>query len=332
MNRPEGQPQLKFIKPFKRVVDNLVQRGNKEQSPSRLLTNISFAQREKEFLKTYNPLTDPLMIQERERRAKDPKLPTHMELNGQMLTPLEHFRAVILLYDRLEQEALERGDTKIDHSQLPWSTEKYEELTPELRRFQNSVIIGEARYLMAKEAQKAQFDGIAESIQENIWKRPLSPNSPILIKPAHKLKMGIKDDGSTSNRSRFGASISYARTDILSNERGNIPQTPREELFFGIGYFGDKSVLIPEAQASVQDEELEDGVKSYFVQRSYMVNENGRMVRKTDVYAIPLAYPESQKTFFTHLYKSAKFLTPDIMNPQENQEAKTYRRSRQKAG
>jgi hypothetical protein len=49
-------------------------------------------------------------------------------------------------------------------------------------------------------------------------------------------------------------------------------------LSFGIGYF---------------DEDQRKGVKSYFIQRSYTVEEKGKMIPKTEIIVIPLDSEDS---------------------------------------
>ncbi len=109
----------------------------------------------------------------------------------------------------------------------------------------------------------------------------------VTIQREGDLKIGVKKDGSIINRSRFGVAISYDHSNI------GVYTLQEEKLSFGIGYFGDRTQIIPEARELFSDEELQRGVKAYFVQRSYTAEEHGKLVRKTELVAIPLTYEDS---------------------------------------
>ncbi len=81
-------------------------------------------------------------------------------------------------------------------------------------------------------------------------------------------------------------------------------------LFFGIGYFGGgRGIIIPEARAYVQDEELENGVKAIFVQARGNTSQLDAI--------IPYTYPDIRQTFEKYLIQSARSLSPDNVVPRE---------------
>lgn len=327
MNHSEGQPRLRLIQPLKRMGEWVTRKGKKENTPPWLvdnpwlLHNPRLTQRDQEILKTYNPFTDPLYIQDREMRAKDPKIPTQIEINGKMVTMYEGWIAYLALWERLEREAAARGDTEIDYSQLPWrpQPQRYQDLTPEARREKNLTTVRKIDNRLTKEAREAHFDQMAESIQERVWKTKPSRTLSLAIKPSNDLKVRIINDGTVVNRSRFGATISFTHKDGETH----IPQ--EGELSFGIGYFTDRTQIIPEAQQILSDDQLQTGVKAYYVERTYTFREKGKAERKTYLSAIPIGYQETQETFFEYLYTSAKLLAP------EKQQGRSHRRNRPNA-
>ena len=265
-------------------------------------------------IKAHGEFLDQKIQEERERRAKEPKAD---------LGTFEEFLEYVALRERLERERIERGDAEIDYSQLPWrpQPQTYEDLSPEQKRYENFSTVRELHSDMAKEANEAGFDLIAQSIKKRVWKDKPIISPAVTIQREGDLKIGIKEDGSILNRSRFGVAISY------DHDNRGVYTLQEEKLSFGIGYFGDRAQIIPEARELFSDEELQSGVKAYFVQRSYTAEEHGKLVRKTELVAIPLAYEDSQHTFIEHLYNSAKSLAPETVLPQSKKRAKAYRRT-----
>ncbi len=275
-----------------------------------LLKTPGLTQVGRDLLKTYNPFDDPLVKREQERRAREPKV---------SLGTFDEWVKYVALRERLEREAAARGDVEIDYSQLPWRPQPQEPpATPEQQRARDIPILNTLHARMAKEARDAQFDGMATSIQEKIWKEK-PPR--LAIKPTEQLKIMIRKDGSVMNRSRFGATVSYTHKDIATSNQ-------REELSFGIGYFGDRAAIVPEAQAAITDAQLEKGVKGYYVERSYTyVDGRGRIVRQKKLVVVPMGYTESIETFFEKLYVNAKLVSPDAVVPKAKQRVKAYRRN-----
>lgn len=337
MKHLEGQPRL--TKPFIRLVDKVTGRGD-----TTLLTHADrrelrtydkqLKQEAKIEINEYRELLHRTGNEFIEQVRNDPKIPTHIEIEGNTYTMAEGFRAYIALRNRLDREAAARGDAEIDYSQLPWrpQPQRYEDLTPERQQYRNFTIARELHAHMAQEVQDAQFGRIAASIKTDVWNdtrkdHPL--HAPVSsIQPTAQIDIQAKDDGTIINRSLVGVSISYTHKDVASEGEKKIVHFPqKEELTFGIGYFGDRGAIVPEAQTLVSDEELEKGVKAYYIQRSYTVAERGKAVRKTEIIVIPFAYEDSQHTFIKHLYTSAKSLAPETVLPQAIQRIKRSKRS-----
>ncbi len=134
------------------------------------------------------------------------------------------------------------------------------------------------------------------------------------------MRISIKDDGTVIDRSQLGVSLVYPFDGKRKKEREDRQEN---RLRMGIGYFGDRSQIIPEAQGAISDEDLVRGVKAYYVQRTYV--DKATSERKTEIIVVPLAYADAQQTFFKHLYDSSVMLAPERMLPP--QRARRYQRT-----
>src|SRR5205823_2631650 len=147
------------------------------------------------------------------------------------------------------------------------------QLSLEQRRQQNMSFVQEMDNKLINEVIDSQVDQIAEDIKMNMWKDNIGS-----VKPAGQVDVTIRNDGTVTNRSRHGVTLSYTHDDIQEywvhkkGERSYFlheKQEIKEEIVMGIGYFIDRSGIIPEAQQAVTNEDLQKGVKAYFVQVAY---------------------------------------------------------------
>jgi len=147
-----------------------------------------------------------------------------------------------------------------------------------------------------------------EVIKKTLWKN--KQFTAISISQVNNPDVLVKDDGTIIRCSRSGIKISY-RHKALN------PSRVEESLYFGIGYFGNRTEIIPEAQGSVTYGNLQKGVKGYFVEVDSHRSYTGQ---RTTVF--PYAYSDHREAFYLHLYESAKHLSPDQVIPQERRHIK----------
>ncbi len=215
--------------------------------------------------------------------------------DGKIMSPSESFMLYDLQQERLEREALARGE-EYKRPPLPLRPIDLQPLTPERRLQRDLQIVRDADYQLSKEANDAQYDKIAEVIQTKVWRDSMSGRGSVTIKPYHQIDMSINADGSSIiNRSRSGTTIGNAH----------------DALTFGIGYFTDRAAIIDEAQGLLSDDELQTGVKANFIQHTYTVEEEGKKVEKTEMIVIPHAYAEHVQLFCAFLHNAAKIISPD---------------------
>src|SRR5712691_7117133 len=110
MRGVEGQPRLKLIQPFTRVVDRATRRGDTSLLVREDRKNLrdyrkQLKQAANADLMVYTASLDGIVEEERERRAKEPKPQTHIEMNGKKVTLFEYFISLVEEQERLEQEA-----------------------------------------------------------------------------------------------------------------------------------------------------------------------------------------------------------------------------------
>jgi hypothetical protein len=148
-----------------------------------------------------------------------------------------------------------------------------------------------------------------------------------------EIRSGRFTPGTVIDYSKFGIKLSYYHEDVVRKE-GQIHalidglddyQTVivDEQLTLGIGYFGED--VIPEAQGSVTDEDLEKGIKAYFVE---VTKTAGNRVLEARTVVIPYNYVEHRQTFHAHLYESAASLSPDQVIPDAKARIKEWKRKK----
>jgi hypothetical protein len=245
------------------------------------------------------------------RREKDPPLPkftlqdwldycANRRRQEQEVMDSRNFGAsVVPMPVVAEQIPADQTPIKKPQSQETWDTTKRE-------------ITTRIKTQLAKEVGATEVALMARDIQEHIWRdNSVRSNERISsILPAIAGDILIKDDGQIINRNRVGVSLSYRKD-------GRHPINPWEGqytmLSMGIGYFGRRGEIVPEAQGLVSDEDLKKGIKGYFVERMLVDRKTGKEVK--EVVVIPLVLQDSLYTFFKHLYDSAVDMAPEKRLP-----------------
>lgn len=314
----ERLTQTKMAQPFKRLGDRIAQ-----------LKQPSLSEETKAHFRAFDENLERSWRELQEKRAKEPKIPTHMEWEGRMVTHGEYFRLYIAerqRFDQFESYATKRGETYNSHEQVML----YGTLSPEQK---NTVDVQ-----LAQEARDARFSDMAQEIQNLMWNNPLHPFL-VKIKPAHEVNIGTREDGTILNRSGSGVTISYTHKDREIQTVGEQKREPiarlEESLTFGVRYVTDKRYLAQEVKDVVSDEDLDKGVKSYFVQQTRTIERNGKAEEETTMIAIPLGYAQTEKeeilTFYKYLYDTAKSIAPKAVLPKAKERVKTYRREKRRA-
>ena len=340
--QPKRQPRLlQRINPFKPRKEGVLPLGQpkpvteplqrtqiKEITPSWEKNPLLTAEA-RERLKAYDEQLERAGEEVQRRVDNAPKGKSYVEIEGKRYTFVEAYRVIAAKMDRQEAEARARGEPdpmRIAPFVSPQLVHN-DSLTPEQRRARTRFFMYEVDNHLIREVEDAQFDQLAAEIKNSTWKNPRAS-----VHLSGQIAAAIKDNGIIRNHSRHGVTLSYTHDDIGKPEGKDkivtIPQ--REELSFGIGYF-DQTHIIPEAREMFTENELERGIKAYYVERSYTVEERGKAVRKTELVAIPLIYAAAQQKFIEHLYKGAKITSPETVIPQAQQRIQTHRRSQRAA-
>lgn len=322
----EAKPQLRVLHPFKRRGEGTTRREPQKTNKPSWENNPLLTQEAKERLRAYSERLERVSREDYAAwKAKEPKIPETpvvLVIDGKEYTSMiEAFVAYGVWRERLKPIAKARG-VSVD-SLLPpeWRPDP---ITTEPKA-QALKTVRSQQTELAREVLTGQFDAIAESIQQKIWKDTSKSNPVSVIKPTGQLDVKIKKDGTVINRSRSGVTISFKqdiRTGSLvrRTEKGEAKhdklQTVENKIEFGIGYFGKRGDIIPEARGSVTDDE--ENFKALYIQRTYAdvafissAYKYMEMKKKTEMYVFPLAYAEHQKEFVEYLYEISKLQSPD---------------------
>lgn len=261
------------------------QRGRESHEPA-WLHNPLLDQAAKERLKAYDEFMRQKMEEDRQMRANEPK--------GEPL--LDIWRAYVQERQRHEREyAMLNGSADYTDQRRRSLLVIHGAKEP---RKEDSTLIDTTMDNLTREVKRAEIDRIAESIRHEMWIGEIPPVS--VIRPTHWVSLAVdKDRMIFRNHSRSGVTIAYAYDHINSIE-----------LSLGIGYFTEEEEFVPELRGRISEAKRDKGVKSYFVERTYMAEEHGQTIRKTEMYAIPLAFENSSNLFIDYLYQSAKLLSP----------------------
>ena len=220
---------------------------------------------------------------------------------------------------------------------------------------------------LTKEVQEKGLNQLAEGFKQDFWLKQFNKNAlarlyrdavqefnNISLQPITEPAVVLNDDGTErENLSKSGITISYEyrERDFLTETielAGDWHETRfesslrtiKQELTLGIGFFSKREELIPEAQASVSEEELQKGIKAYFIRQrctSELYNDN-RILHKpnttttdvqSDTIAIPYAYPEAEFAFLQHSLESFKRSSPIQVIPGANRRLEEKNRREQ---
>jgi hypothetical protein len=278
---------------------------------------------------TYNAYlikTSPILEEE------DRKYLIMRKLEGRGDLKYEDWKVYFEMREGQKQEAIAKGEPNpLRVAPLVARQQPYDAaipLTDEKRQLRNNFFASAVDNQLLSEVIDTQFDQFAEIIKQDIWKSPIG-----IIENTGQRSIDIQADGTVKNRSQHGMSLSFSHIEQerLPNGNKGVSIKRTEELSFGIGYFGERADIVPEARGAVSDEDLEKGIKAYYIQWNYTAERDEYIGDSTVLYVIPFASDDAQRIFFEHLYRSAISTSPEKVIPDPIQRKRAARRNRKLA-
>jgi len=162
---------------------------------------------------------------------------------------------------------------------------------------------------LTQEVEAAGFSQIATFIQERMWYDG-SSSPAATIERSGRLEVTTNADGTTSDHSRLGVTVSYTydkatHAAVRKGAKEKKPDTQHDAdvleyaVSFGIGNF-DREDILPEAQHLIGNDV--ESAKCYYIQRVYYSKENGY---RTEMVAIPMGFEDSDKAFIMRLFEAS---------------------------
>lgn len=207
-----------------------------------------------------------------------PTVPNLIELNGNMLTPLEYW--IAYSQQMRHQESIHFAPLVAE--QTLKSVKKDQRKTTATLMYKKLV----------KEVADSHLVDAASILQKEVWND--DPNNPKATVNRYGDMHIILDhkNGLVKDRSYVGFSLANP--------------TEGNEIFYGIGYFGNEQNFIPSARGIIHPEDLKKGAKAYFIERTYRRG----IEEVTELDVIPCASEDSLTEFFDRLYNNAVKLSP----------------------